>query len=77
MSEFLRRNPESFENEPESDPDIAELAVVYLALLANKRTILTTMIITERTIMMTVSTTRRMATMMIMARNVLTSMKKN
>ncbi len=27
MSEFLRRNPESFENEPESDPDIAELAV--------------------------------------------------
>ena len=27
MSEFLRSNPESFENEQESDPDIAELAV--------------------------------------------------
>ena len=31
MSEFLRSNPESFENEQESDPDIAELAVSGLS----------------------------------------------
>ena len=31
MSEFLHSNPESFENEQESDPDIAELAVSGLS----------------------------------------------
>ena len=31
MSEFLRSNPESFENEQESDPDITELAVSGLS----------------------------------------------
>lgn len=37
MSEFLRRNPESFENEPESDPDIAELAVNGLSRVTSKQ----------------------------------------
>ena len=31
MSEFLHSNPESFENEQKSDPDIAELAVSGLS----------------------------------------------
>ena len=37
MSEFLRSNPESFENEQESDPDIAELAVSGLSRVANEQ----------------------------------------
>ena len=37
MSEFLRSNPESFENEQESDPDIAELAVNGLSRVANEQ----------------------------------------
>ena len=37
MSEFLRSNPESFENEPESDPDIAELAVNGLSRVTSKQ----------------------------------------
>lgn len=37
MSEFLRNNPESFENEPESDPDIAELAVNGLSRVTSKQ----------------------------------------
>ena len=37
MSEFLRSNPESFENEQESDPDIAELAVSGLSRVTGKQ----------------------------------------
>ena len=37
MSEFLRSNPESFENEQESDPDIAELAVSGLSRVTSKQ----------------------------------------
>ena len=37
MSEFLRSNPESFENEQESDPDIAELAVNGLSRVTGKQ----------------------------------------
>ena len=37
MSEFLRSNPESFENEQESDPDIAELAVNGLSRVTSKQ----------------------------------------
>lgn len=37
MSEFLCSNPESFENERESDPDIAELAVNGLSRVANRQ----------------------------------------
>ena len=37
MSEFLRSNPESFENEQESDPDIAELAVSGLSRVTNEQ----------------------------------------
>ena len=37
MSEFLRRNPESFENEQESDPDIAELAVSSLSRITDEQ----------------------------------------
>ena len=37
MSEFLRSNPESFENEQESDPDIAELAINGLSRVTNEQ----------------------------------------
>ena len=37
MSEFLRSNPESFENEQESDPDIAELAVNGLSRVVGEQ----------------------------------------
>ena len=37
MSEFLRSNPESFENEQESDPEIAELAVNSLSRVAGEQ----------------------------------------
>ena len=37
MSEFLRSNPESFENEQESDPDIAELAVNGLSRVTGEQ----------------------------------------
>ena len=37
MSEFLRSNPESFENEQESDPDIAELAVSGLSRVTGEQ----------------------------------------
>ena len=37
MSEFLRSNPESFENEQESDPDIAELAVSGLSRVVGEQ----------------------------------------
>ena len=37
MSEFLRSNPESFENEQESDPDIAELAVSGLSRVTSEQ----------------------------------------
>lgn len=37
MSEFLRSNPESFENEQESDPDIAELAINGLSRVADEQ----------------------------------------
>ena len=37
MSEFLRSNPESFKNEQESDPDIAELAINGLSRVTNKQ----------------------------------------
>ena len=37
MSEFLRSNPESFENAQESDPDIAELAVSGLSRVTGKQ----------------------------------------
>ena len=37
MSEFLHSNPESFENEQESDPDIAELAVSGLSRVTGKQ----------------------------------------
>ena len=37
MSEFLRSNPESFENDQESDPDIAELAVNGLSRVTGKQ----------------------------------------
>ena len=37
MSEFLRSNPESFKNEQESDPDIAELAINGLSRVTNEQ----------------------------------------
>ena len=37
MSEFLRSNPESFENDQESDPDIAELAVNGLSRVTGEQ----------------------------------------
>ena len=37
MSEFLRSNPESFEDEQESDPDITELAVSGLSRVAGEQ----------------------------------------
>ena len=37
MSEFLRSNPESFENKQESDPDIAELAVSGLSRVTGEQ----------------------------------------
>ena len=37
MSEFLRSNPESFENEQKSDPDIAELAVNGLSRVTSEQ----------------------------------------
>ena len=37
MSEFLRSNPESFENEQESDPDIAKLAVNGLSRVTSEQ----------------------------------------
>ena len=37
MSEFLRSNPESFENEQESDPDITELAVNGLSRVTGEQ----------------------------------------
>lgn len=37
MSEFLRSNPESFENEQESDPDIAELAINGLSRVTSEQ----------------------------------------
>ena len=37
MSEFLRSNPESFENEQESDPDITELAVNGLSRVVGEQ----------------------------------------
>ena len=37
MSEFLRSNPESFENEQESNPDIAELAVSGLSRVTSEQ----------------------------------------
>ena len=37
MSEFLRSNPESFENEQKSDPDIAELAVSGLSRVTSEQ----------------------------------------
>lgn len=37
MSEFLRSNPESFENEPDPDPDITELAVSSLSRVTGEQ----------------------------------------
>ena len=88
MSEFLRSNPESFENKQESDPDIAELAVNGLSRVANEQEDDADYDgYYEEDNYDDTSTTRRMITMMtiiivnmrsnIMVRNVLTSMKKN
>lgn len=82
MSEFLRSNPESFENEQESDPDIAELAVNGLSRVTSKQEDDTDDNdyygednYDDRRMVTRMIT--RMITMTIMARNVPTSMKRN